>query len=202
MSWGVCKVGDQSHLELWSGGSSGFEGEQSPQVLLLWVSDLGLVSPRRPGQQGCESKCVKKASGPFTVSRICGHAGLLGQLDMDCSHVEAPSAPHPWEGVLLRRASGDSAQAGTPEQVCSDSLNPESTLHTRNKQWGLTWGETTSPENAEGEGSRLTHHLTLRARTRSPGPRGCGRFVPRGRGHHRRVYTGSQRSSCIKSCRC
>ena len=39
---------------------------------------LGMLSPRRPGQQGCESMCVKKPSGPFTDSRICSHGGSLG----------------------------------------------------------------------------------------------------------------------------
>ena len=46
------------------------------------------------------------------------------------------------------------------------------------EQWGQTWGETTSPENAEGHGSRLTHPLTLTARTRSPGSSGRENFVP------------------------
>ena len=42
------------------------------------------------------------------------------------------------------------------------------TLYMRNKQWGQLQGETTSPENAEGDSSRLTHHLTFTARTWSP----------------------------------
>ena len=39
---------------------------------------LGLLNPRRAGQQGCESNCVKKPRGPFTDSRICSHGGSLG----------------------------------------------------------------------------------------------------------------------------
>ena len=39
---------------------------------------LGLLNPRTPGQLGCESKCVKMPSGPFTDSRICSHGGSLG----------------------------------------------------------------------------------------------------------------------------
>ena len=33
-------------------------------VLLLWFSDLGLDSPRRPGQQGCESRWLRKPAAP------------------------------------------------------------------------------------------------------------------------------------------
>ena len=57
-----------------SGWSSGFWEQQWPQDRLC----LGLLNPRRPGQQGCESKCVKKHSGPFTDSSICSHGGSLG----------------------------------------------------------------------------------------------------------------------------
>ena len=56
---------------------------------------LGLLSPRRPGQQGCESKHVKKPSGPFTESRISSHGGSLGAAGHGISHMEAPSAHQP-----------------------------------------------------------------------------------------------------------
>ena len=77
---------------------------------------------------------------------------------MDCSHMEACSAQHPWGGVALRWAPGDSAQAGTPEHLCFDSSNPERTLHTRNKQWRKTLGETAEvqPQQDPGKSSGWT----------------------------------------------
>ena len=50
MSWGVCKVGDQSHLELWSGGSSG------PAALSLWPGSSQSQETRSAGlwEQMCK----------------------------------------------------------------------------------------------------------------------------------------------------
>ena len=57
---------------------------------------------------------------------------------------------------------------GCQSMLCFDLFSAESTLYMRNKQWGQSRGETTSPENAEGDSSCLTHDLTLTARTWSP----------------------------------
>jgi len=72
--------------------------------------------------------CVKKTSGSFTFSRICGHAGLWQQLR---KHLQHSTLGEVWK---LRRAPGDSVQAGTPEPVCFDLSHPQNTLYIRNKQ--------------------------------------------------------------------
>jgi len=77
---------------------------------------LGLLNPRRPGQQGCESKCVKKPSGLFTECTIWSHGGRSSWTWT--SHMEAPSGHQTWMVQRLRWASGDWAQAGT-QSLCA-----------------------------------------------------------------------------------
>lgn len=71
--------------------------DQWPWVLWLWISDLGLASPGRPGQQGCESKC--RGSQSLHSLWNLQPCWSLGQLTWTAPHVEAPSAHQPWGGM-------------------------------------------------------------------------------------------------------
>ena len=79
---------------------------------------LSLVNSRRPGQQGCESKCVKKPSGPFTVSRLLRQWRVSRNASTWTSHMEAPSAHQPWGAVEAEMSSGRQPRQG-PQNTCA-----------------------------------------------------------------------------------
>ena len=92
---------------------------------------LGLLNPR-PGQQGCESKCVKKPSGPFTDSRICSHGGSLGAAGhgpLTWKHPQHISLGWCAKGEMSSRRPSPGRD---PEPVCCDSSTPGSDLYMRN----------------------------------------------------------------------
>ena len=92
---------------------------------------LGLLNPR-PGQQGCESKCVKKPSGPFTDSRICSHGGSLGAAGhgpLTWKHPQHISLGWCAKGEMSSRRPSPGRD---PEPVCCDSSTPGSDLYLRN----------------------------------------------------------------------
>lgn len=89
------------------------------------------------------------------VSRVARH-GLLS-----CGRLSTASLGR-WGAEMSSEET--SARQGCSEQVCFDPSNPESTLHTRNKQWGQNMRASHTSWKCRGYSSCLTHHLTLTAK--------------------------------------
>ena len=138
---------------------------------------LGMLSPRRPGQQGCESMCVKKPSGSFTNSRICSHGGSLGA---------AGHGPLTWKHVQhisLGCCRGcDESQETEPRQgpqgLCAVTHLPLREPFTRGINSEDKHERKSQVLKVQEESSRLTHNLTCTARTWSPVSSENESFVP------------------------